>query len=290
MHVVITGAGGNLGTKLSDALETAPWCSRVTGLDIVPGTNRGKLTRIVADLTDAFDARWHAPVAEADAIVHFSATDPLPFSSWTDNVGSIDMTMGLAARAGRDRPCRIVFASSNHVMGGYKEGDLPPDGKLRMTTPPRPGTAFFVPGEGYVKIPAYGASKLFGERAVAAAAAASAGRITGVSTRIGWCQSGENHPRTMHPYRHLQPGRPEGLSAEEEARDLAWFHHMWLSNRDFLSLMFAALTAPAEGWPGPAIVVNGVSANAGMAWDLEEAKRWIGYAPEDDSARALAEG
>ena len=290
MHVVISGAGGNLGTKLSAALQEASWCTRITGLDIVAGEDVGKLQRLVVDLTDPADTRWHGPVAAADAVVHFGATNPAPYSSWEEAVGSIDMTMGLAAHAGRSRPCRYVFASSNHVMGGYKDGDLPADGKLRMATPPRPGTAFFVPGEGPVVVPAYGASKLFGERAVVAAAAASEGRLTGVNVRIGWCQAGANLPHSMHPYRSQQPQRPEGYSAEAEARDLAWYHHMWLSNGDFVRLMLAAITAPATDWPAPAIVVSGVSANAGMAWDLEEARRWIGYAPQDDAARALATG
>jgi len=46
--------------------------------------------------------------------------------------------------------------------------------------------------------------------------------------------------------------------------------------------MTAALTADAGNWPGPHIVVSGMSNNAGMAWDLSEAKAWIGYEPQDD--------
>ena len=44
----------------------------------------------------------------------------------------------------------------------------------------------------------------------------------------------------------------------------------------------AALTADASQWPGPHIVVSGMSNNAGMPWDLSEAKAWIGYEPQDD--------
>ena len=43
--------------------------------------------------------------------------------------------------------------------------------------------------------------------------------------------------------------------------------------------MERALLADATRWPQPGIVVNGMSANTGMAWDLEAGRRLIGYAP-----------
>jgi hypothetical protein len=57
---------------------------------------------------------------------------------------------------------------------------------------------------------------------------------------------------------------------------------MWLSNGDHNRLMVAALRADASKWPAPAIVVSGMSNNTGMAWELEEAREWIGYEPQDD--------
>ena len=59
---------------------------------------------------------------------------------------------------------------------------------------------------------------------------------------------------------------------------------MWLSNRDFLAAVSAALTADASGWPAPALVVNAMSANRGMAWDIAPTRALLGYAPQDDSA------
>jgi nucleoside-diphosphate-sugar epimerase len=73
-------------------------------------------------------------------------------------------------------------------MGGYKEADLGP-GELTTALPPDPGTWFHTPA-GPQRYLAYAASKLMGERIVAAGAVASGGLMTGVSLRIGWCQGG----------------------------------------------------------------------------------------------------
>ena len=57
---------------------------------------------------------------------------------------------------------------------------------------------------------------------------------------------------------------------------------MWLSNRDFAHLFERAVNADPGGWPAPAIVVNGMSDNTGMAWSLDETRRYLGYQPLDD--------
>jgi len=57
---------------------------------------------------------------------------------------------------------------------------------------------------------------------------------------------------------------------------------MWLSNRDFTAVMERALLAEAGTWPQPGIVVNGMSASRGMAWDIQTTRRLIGYEPLDD--------
>ena len=47
-------------------------------------------------------------------------------------------------------------------------------------------------------------------------------------------------------------------------------------------MMECALRAEATQWPARAIVVNGMSANRGMPWDIAMTARLIGYEPEDD--------
>jgi hypothetical protein len=59
---------------------------------------------------------------------------------------------------------------------------------------------------------------------------------------------------------------------------------MWLSDRDFLHLMERCLLAEL---PEKFVIVNGMSANAGMPWDLESTCRVLGYRPQDDVTRAV---
>ena len=213
--------------------------------------------------------------AGVDAAVHLAARRPYPDATWDDGAVSFDMTLNLVEALVRAGPAkRMVFASSNHVMGGYKEEDVAP-GALATSLPPLPGTRT---GEGE-PTRAYAAAKLMGERLLAARA--EAGGLTAVSLRIGWCQPGDNRPGTMTA--SGIPGDP-GPDTPDAARTLRWFRGMWLSNRDFLAAVSAALTAGASGWPGPAVVVNAMSANSGMAWDIASTRALVGYAPQDDSA------
>ncbi|HTO28477.1 MAG TPA: NAD(P)-dependent oxidoreductase [Devosia sp.] len=278
MRVVITGAGGNLGGKLIAHLQSAQWCSAIVGIDPKPLPDSGKVRAVGADLRDPHDRRWIDPVQQADAVVHFAAQNPAPDSNWVEATQSIDMTMNLLQWSGQT-PCRFVFASSNHVMGGYKDAPLPPGQQLTGDTPPRPGTRYF-DGYDYRTPTAYGASKLMGERAVAARCAASL--LTGVNVRIGWVQAGENRPQTIDLRGAGQRIGPTLPDQEEIERGMTWFRGMWLSNRDFVQLMEKAITTPADQWPSRAIVVNGMSHNTGTVWNLDEGRRLLGYAPVDD--------
>jgi nucleoside-diphosphate-sugar epimerase len=280
VHIVITGAAGNLGSKLTAHLQSAPWCTSIVGIDPKPLADRGKFHAIAADLRDPADRRWIEPVEKSDAVVHFAAQSPAPDSSWPEAAQSVDMTFNLLQHVGHT-PCRFIFASSNHVMGGYKDAPLPVGESLRAATPPRPGTRFF-DGTEYRLPTAYGGSKLISERAVAARSAATL--LTGVNVRIGWVQPGDNLPGTVNPQgggRRIGPGLPDQAELD---RATTWFRGMWLSNRDFLQLMERALTAPADRWPTRAIVVSGVSNNTGTRWNLDECREWLGYHPLDDIA------
>ena len=96
---------------------------------------------------------------------------------------------------------RVVFASSNHVMGQYKEKRT--HGKVRPTDPPACGTPLrnkadlAASGDAI----AYSVAKLAGEQLTRAMAACSASsgssKTTFYTLRIGWCQPGENSPKTL---------------------------------------------------------------------------------------------
>jgi nucleoside-diphosphate-sugar epimerase len=289
--ILVTGAAGNLGRKLIAHLLERPWCKRVVGIDRAEPRSRpaewdDRVDFRIADLTNPQDARWGNAFLGIQAAVHLAAQNPDPDAPWDDACASFDMTLHVVEAVRQTGVRRFVFASSNHTMGRYKDpplaGGLCP-GDLTTALVPAPGTRWHN-GREIVDGVAYGTSKLMGERVCIAEAELSKGALTTVSVRIGWCQPGENRPTTINPSGIV--GEPPALGPEAE-RDLRWFRGMWLSNRDFVHLMEQSLLADASGWPAPGIVVNGMSANRDMVWDIETAGHLLGYAPQDDLWRQI---
>lgn len=275
--ILITGGAGNIGTKLAAALGSEPWVRRITIADMVPAKHLPpKAETLIADFSKP-DGGWLRAAEQADTIVHLAAASASPHSGWAEAQVSFDMT-AMLLEAATKRDCRFLFGSSNHVMGKYKEANLGP-GELTVTLPPEPGTIFLVDGAERDR-QAYGATKLMGERALLAAAAAPGSRLTGVAMRIGWCQPGQNHPRTITAGESRVV--TEVGATPHVARDLRWFRNMWLSNRDLVGMFLAAITADASNWPARGIVLNCVSGNKETPWDLEPSREWLGYAPVDD--------
>ena len=208
----------------------------------------------LADLA-RWDAAWVELFRGADAVVHLAA-DPTAHQTWPNVVGpNIDALANVFLAACRAGVRRIVYASSNHVLGGYKDDPQPP--LLTPETPPRPGARYEADGEQRDSTP-YGAAKLFGERLGKCCAEAFGLEV--VAVRIGWVRPGEN--------------RAENVPAERGQ----WFRLMWLSNGDYCRLIERCLRAEL---PAPFVVVNGMSANTGMRWDLT-VTRMLGYEPQDD--------
>jgi len=58
---------------------------------------------------------------------------------------------------------------------------------------------------------------------------------------------------------------------------------MWLSSQDFGNLLECCLTA---GTDLRFAIVNGMSANTGMRWDIAHTRQLLGYEPRDDVTRA----
>jgi hypothetical protein len=144
-------------------------------------------------------------------------------------------------------------------MGGYKGDPQPP--LLTTDLPPRPGAHYTVRGEARDSTP-YGSAKLFGERLGKCFAEAHGLEV--IAVRIGWVQAGANRPQDITPDRD------------------PWFRLMWLSNRDYCQLMERCFLAELAA---PFAVVNGMSANTGMRWDLDHTRRLLDYQPQDDVTR-----
>lgn len=249
--VVITGAAGNLGSKLREHLE-GRYDLRLLDVD-----DRGDSQVQQCDMAD-WDPAWTKSFVGADAVVHLAA-DPVAHRTWPELVRpNIDALCNAYEAAAQGGVRRFVYASSNHVMGGYQHRTESP---LTADLPPRPGTRYQNEGMPRDSEP-YAAAKLFGERLGRTYALSRGMQV--VAVRIGWVFRDANRPKDLP----IERGH--------------WFAKMWLSNRDFCRLMECCLTAELQE---PYLLVNGMSNNRDMRWDLEPVRRLLGYEPQDDVER-----
>ncbi len=198
--VLITGANGNIGRKLREAWGDA------YDLVLIDENTGGDTEILHADLAE-WDPSWVELFEGVDTVIHLAA-NPSEHASWESlirpNLDALCNVFHAAALAGVER---VVFASSNHAMGGYREmGDMP----ITVDLPPRPGNS-------------YGACKLFGERL--GKSFAQAFEVTVIALRLGWVQEGANLPRSL----------PDD-----------WSRSIWLSNDDMVRLFDAAVESELE--------------------------------------------
>lgn len=120
-RALITGAAGNLGAKLAAHLAER---SKLVLLDLPDG-----------DLS-VWDERWVSRFEGVDAVVHL-AGNPVAYHGWDELTGpNVDAVLNVFEAAARAGAQRLVFASSNHVMGGYQDGESIP---ITTSLPPKPG-------------------------------------------------------------------------------------------------------------------------------------------------------
>ena len=168
---------------------------------------------IVADLAE-FDEEWVAHFSGVDTVVHLAAnTDEL--ATWEEveraNLDALGNVFHASALAGVER---LIFASSNHAMGGYRElGDMP----ITVDLPPRPDGP-------------YGATKLVGERLGKSLAAAF--DLTFIALRLGWIQAGRTSPRPCPTNGRGPCGSP---TATWSASSIAPSRPSWTSGRSWSS-------------------------------------------------------
>lgn len=140
-RILLTGAAGGLGTALRSRLTADCDVLRLSD-KVALGEARDGEEIVLADLADA--AAVDAAVAGCDAIVHMggiSVEAPFPAILQANILG----VYHLYEAARRHGVKRVVFASSNHVTGFYKQCDT-----IHADHPARPDSY-------------YGVSKAFGE-------------------------------------------------------------------------------------------------------------------------------
>lgn len=215
------------------------------GLDREPSAD----PRIVqADISELEQVETTLAAAGPFSLLVHLAADPRVDAPWEAILkNNIVGTRNVYEAARRHGIRRIVFASSNHVTGAY-EG-FAPDLFLHRQPEPEPLT---------VRDPIrpdsdYGVSKAFGE-ALARYYAARWG-LTSICLRIG------------------------SVLGDDDPGDDPRHRKIWLSHRDLVHLVRCSLLADVTFG-----IYYGVSANTGRFWSIENARRDLGYTPQDNAA------
>ena len=202
--VLVTGAGGNIGSAFAEA-NAARHDLRLMVLDEgeaahpkTSGDLHGFGEVVVADVTDL--AAMKSACAGVDTVLHL-AGQPSPDATWSSLLPTNITGTYNAFVAAKSAGCRrVVFASSIHAVSGY-----PPDVQVKPGDPVNPGDL-------------YGVSKCFGE-ALARYMAEQEG-LSAICVRIGAFQPEEKQhdPERDQPDRRLrQPPRP-GATADQVRR------------------------------------------------------------------------
>jgi nucleoside-diphosphate-sugar epimerase len=187
--ILITGAAGNIGAKLAAHFNT----TKAYDLRLLDQRAGEGIT--AADLS-VWDETWPKLFEGVDTVIHL-AGEPSGKASWARvHKANIVATQHVLRAAREARIRRVVFASTNQVMLGYRFRTEDP---VTTDLPPLP-------------LSPYGVSKLFGEE-LGRGFAEETG-ISFVALRIGYFQRGENLPGP-----HMQIGLWGQHDAGGGARD-----------------------------------------------------------------------
>ncbi len=258
--VVLTGASGTIASvllpalreryelTLLDAQPTDKQSHEIAGLQIVDLRNRDR---------DVY--RHH--FAGADAVVHCAyyrvqgQGDDAYFSS---ELANLQLTYNVYQVAWEEGVRRLVAASTNHAADFYEEYAL--DGRAPMVTPDQNASDNWY---GWAKI----AFEQIGQ--VYASGVSHGGRpLENAQIRIGGPRETDLADAPMGDLRRMR-------------RALA----VYISQRDMAQLFIKSIeTEDIRNELGvPFQIFYGISANSHAIWSIANARRVIGYAPQDNS-------
>ena len=253
-RVLVTGANGVIGRVLLDRLADR--------YDLTALTRRP--TDFPSHVGDIANLEAILPAFEGiDAVVHMAGSSPVD-SPWDAVLQSnIIGAYNVFEAARRTGVKTVIFASTNHTIGGYEIDGAPElyrlddDRVYDHTVEIRPDSL-------------YGASKVFGEALGRYYHDAFGMRV--FNLRIGSLLA---HDDPRHPSVAEGSGWLELEPSEKYAR----LRGTWLSQRDGAELIASCLEASDVDWA----VVYGISDNPRQFWDISHARELLGYAPQDSA-------
>ena len=250
-RILVTGAEGVIGTAVREHLEGR---YELTSLTLT----EQEFPSHVADISDLDAIR---PAFEGvDAVVHLAASAELE-TPWDDVLrNNIVGTYNVFEAARLAGVSRVVFASSNHVVGMFELDGAPAlydpddDRSYDHTAEIRPDSL-------------YGVSKAYGEALGRMYMERHGLRV--FCLRIGAVRAHDDPTSpTANPLIDLDAeGRRNRLRA------------VWLSRRDCAELIASCLDVEDVSWA----VVYGVSANSRRFWDLTHGRELLGWEPRDSA-------
>jgi hypothetical protein len=272
--VVLTGAAGYVAQRmlpeLQERYDLVLLDTRATTKEgkPVPGVN-------IADLTGSNRDGFRKHFKGADAVIHsaFVSAPSLDATTFLDNSEpkfraehrNVEMVYNVMQTALEEGVRRVVVASSNHAADFYER--LIWAGKWDCVTPDMPPLSDN--WYGWAKA----AYELVGF--VFATGQSLPRKLENVHLRIGG-------PRDTADLENCKPGEVQkvhrGLGA-------------YLSRRDQVQLVVKSIEAPnIDNEHGvPFQIFYGISSNTHAFWSIVNARKVIGYAPEDDSAVNFAD-
>lgn len=260
-RVLLTGATGYIASQLLPVFQDR-YDLRL--IDVRSQNALGEAVQgvDVVNLLEDDDARLHAVFDGIDAVVHLGYYRPPHLGvtgagkTYLDERPNVDMAERVYRHALDGGVGRVVVASSNHAADWYEQVIHPR--KLEMV-----GPEDLPKSDNY-----YGWAKIAYEALGFTYACGSFGRRLGVvQVRIG-------APRPLDPA--VYEGKPANYK-----RDLG----AYISPRDMQQLFVRSIEAAwiQDEWDVPFQIFYGISNNTRAYWSIANARRVIGYDPEDDS-------
>lgn len=275
-RVLVTGATGYIAGQILPALRTR-YELRLT--DVRPNTRDGSAIKglVVLDLHAAPVEVLRQLLIGCDAVVHLAYyrtnvnapqwTGKSTYEEERANIDLVERVLSLAAETGVRR---VVVASSNHAADWYET--LIHVGRMDVVDPDLTPSK----SDNY-----YGWAKATYEHLGFVHASGGLGhRVQNVHIRIG-------APREIRAATFFPDGPGTPGNALTYRRDLG----AYVSPRDLSQLVVKSIEAPSieDAYGIPFQVFYGISGNTRAFWSIVNARRLIGYDPEDDSEVRFAD-